>query len=215
MLSTGFSTWQAGVMNRLDCFIILLKIYVILILLRSLIIRSQASLMSTKLQGQQSTRFTSLSLAISARVQPQVRSNSHVYRIKCKLLSQESLSNRSQQTYEQAVRKSTPDKIIKFGYDTGRARVYTDSRQLQPGTISVHSASRFKYSAEKYPDLAARIAEAVALQTAVNASLEVSSKPEMPFQLEPDGSSVFTDKLKPPAQVKNLSSQRCGRFLNR
>ena len=66
----------------------------------------------------------------------------------------------------------------------------------------MHSASRSKYSAQKYPDLAARIAEAVALQTAVNVSLEVSSKPEMPFQLEPNNSSVFTDKLEPPAQVK-------------
>ena len=45
----------------------------------------------------------------------------------------------------------------------------------------MHSASRSKYSAQKYPDLAARIAEAVPLQTAVNVSI---------------------DKLEPPAQVK-------------
>ena len=62
----------------------------------------------------------------------------------------------------------------------------------------MHSASRPKYSAQQYPDLAKRIAEAVALQTAVNLSLEVSSKPEIPVQLEPNGSSVFTEKLKPP-----------------
>ena len=89
----------------------------------------------------------------------------------------------------------TPYKILKSGSDTGRAGVYTDSRQLQPGAIS---ASRSKYSAQKYPALAARIAEAVALQTAVNVLLEVGSKPEIPVQLEPNGSSVFTEKLKPP-----------------
>ena len=122
---------------------------------------------------------------------------------------QESVIKRSQQTYKQAVRnpvktseKSTPYNILKSDSDTGRAGVYNDSRQLQPGTISVHSASRPKYSAQQYPDLAKRIAEAVALQTAVNLSLEVSSKPEIPVQLEPNGSSVFTEKLKPPAQVK-------------